>query len=248
MPENLRGLRQLAIQAATLYELTEAGRLCCCNSPDRSPAPRMWMAGSADGNVVRFGVDITEKTARAIEALVAREPPMSGAHSAPFHVEKYVEILGSEAPVNEVSRGITYTLPNSLQYEHSTRVVSSQTPEGAQLLACLEADGMPEDLVDMGFVDPSDFWPPWCVALQEGTIVSIAFAARVSSVGAEEGVVTPPAFRGRGFAAAATAAWASLPVLVDHALFYSTNAANVSSQRVAHRLRLPFLGSSLSIS
>ena len=84
-------------------------------------------------------------------------------------------------------------------------------------------------------------------ALDAGTVVSIACTARLSSIGAEVGVATVPASRGRGFAAAATVEWASLPSLEGHVLFYSTNAENISSQRVADRLELQFVGPSLSI-
>jgi hypothetical protein len=240
-------LRLLGIQAATLFELTESGRLRRENSPDRSPAPRMWMGGSTEGNIVLIRDDVREETALAVEALASREPPMSEAESMPVHMNEYAELLGAEAPVEEVSRGLTHAFPDSFAYEHGARVVSSHTPEGARLLARLQSEGMPSGLVEMGFVDVCDFWPPWCAALDGGTIASVAFTARLSSIGAEVGVATAPASRGRGFAAAATGEWASLPALEGRVLFYSTNAPNVSSQRVAERLRLDFLGPSLSI-
>jgi hypothetical protein len=239
--------RMLSIRAATLFGLTESGRLLHENSPDRSPAPRMWLAGTAAGNAVRIRADVREETADAIEELVAREPPLSRLRSVPAHLDEYLALLGADAHADEVGRGVAYTFPDSLQCERGARVVTSGTPEGAQLLARLEAGGMPADLVDMGFVGTTHMWAPWCVALQEGTIASIAFAARVSPLGAEVGVVTRTAFRGRGLAAATTAAWASLPSLSDRVLFYSTTLGNLSSQRVAGRLRLPFLGPSLSI-
>src|SRR5476649_1507526 len=85
-------LTMIAIQAATLFELTESGRLLHGNSPDRSLAPRMWMGGSAAGNIVRIRVDVREEPARAIEALVAREPPMSEAHGMPVHMDEYADL------------------------------------------------------------------------------------------------------------------------------------------------------------
>ncbi|WP_425568158.1 GNAT family N-acetyltransferase [Nonomuraea rubra] len=58
--------------------------------------------------------------------------------------------------------------------------------------------------------------------------------------GAEAGTWTSPPYRGRGYAAATTSAWADqLPGI--H-LFYSTSADNHSSQRVARRLALRPLG------
>jgi RimJ/RimL family protein N-acetyltransferase len=247
MTDEIGELRLRAIQATTLFGVTESGRLLHGNSPDRSAAPRMWMAGSTAGNIVRIRFDVEEDTAQAIEALVAREPPMSGARATPVHVDEYVELLSADAPVEEMSRDLTYLFPKALEHGHDARVVSSHTPEGAQLLRQIQAEGMPEGLAEMGFSEARDFWPPWCATLNGETIVSIAFTARLSPVGAEVGVVTPSAFRGRGFAAAATAEWSSLRSLEGRNLFYSTDATNVSSQRVAERLRLPFLGPSFSI-
>lgn len=243
----LGDLKLLDIQAATLFELTEAGRLRHVNSPNRSPAPRMWMGGSRNGNIVRIRADVGDETADAIEAFVEREPPLIEAHGLPVHTNEYTELLGTEAPVEEVTSGMTFAFPASLEYEHDAPVVRSCTPEGARLLARLQLQGMPEDLVEMRFVDTREFWPPWCVALDEGRIVSVAFTARLSPVGAEVGITTVPGSRGRGFAAAATAAWSSLPSLKGRVLFYSCDADNVSSRRVAARLGLDFIGPSVWI-
>jgi predicted GNAT family acetyltransferase len=117
------------------------------------------------------------------------------------------------------------------------------------LLVDLAERGMPEPLVVMGFVNTEEFWPPWCVALSDGSkISSIAFAARLGPMGAEAGVASIPSFRGQGFAAAATAGWAAHAALRGRALFYGTDRTNVSSQRVVERLRLRFFGASLAIS
>ena len=111
----------------------------------------------------------------------------------------------------------------------------------------LSERGMRQGLLDLGFRDLADFWPPWCAAVVVGEIVSIAFAARISDVAAELGVATVTGFRGRGFAAAATAGWSSLPSLQSRVLFCSIGQENISSQRVARRLRLRPHGTSLRI-
>jgi RimJ/RimL family protein N-acetyltransferase len=144
----------------------------------------------------------------------------------------------TRASRKSIASQVTYTIPSSLRYPHGARVVSSHTEDGAKLIAGLKAGGMPADLPELGFVDATHLWAPWCVAVHNKTVVSIAFTARLSRVDAELGVVTPARFRGRSFAAAATAAWASLPALARRALFYSTNVQNASSRRVADRLRL----------
>ncbi len=126
-------------------------------------------------------------------------------------------------------------------------LISSDTPNGDRLHTRLTNEGVPQTLVALGFEVADDIWPPWCIALHDGEIVSIGMTARMGPAGAEAGVITVPAFRRRGFAAAVTAGWAALPSLRDRSLFYSTERANIASRRVADRLGLRFLGASLRI-
>ena len=232
---------------ATSFVLTASGRVLRDNAPDRSTGPRLYLAGCQSANLVRIRHDVGQATACAIEALVCDEPPLCEPDSTPVHLEEYIRLLAAEAPIEHSNPALTWCFPDHLQYEHDVRLVGSDTPEGERLLADLAERGVPQAMVDLGFVTAADFWPPWCVAIHECEIASIAFAARLGPTGAATGVVTVPAFRGRGLAAAATAGWASLQSLAGRALFYSANRTNVSSRRVAERLGLRFLGASLSV-
>jgi RimJ/RimL family protein N-acetyltransferase len=107
--------------------------------------------------------------------------------------------------------------------------------------------GLPDGSAELGFRSISDLWRPWCMALVNAEVASVAFAARISETGAELGVATANAFRGQGYAAAAAAGWTKLPTLQSRKLFYSTDQTNVSSQRVIARLGLHFLGASLRL-
>ena len=237
----------LAIDVATLFVLTESGRILHENDPDRSAGPRLYLAGCESGNVVRIRHDVREETARAIDALVADEPPLRGPDSTPLHLPDYIKLLATEAPVEQRSAGLIYSFPDDFGYDYDMTLVSSDTHEGNQLHARLAGRGMPHALVALGFEAAADIWAPWCIALHEGEIASIGMTARIGSTGAEAGVVTVPALRGRGFAAATVAGWASLPSLHGRARFYSTLQTNVSSQRVADRLGLRFIGASLRL-
>ena len=237
----------LAIHVDQLYTLTEGGRIGPEHGPDRSPGPRLYLGGCDTGNVARIGHEVGDETARAIEALVAGEPPLRDPDSTPIHLDGYIELLSREAPVEEQSSGLVYRLPNDLGYEHDVALVSSGTPEGDRLLAVIADRGMPRAMVEVGFLSLDHFWPPWCVALHEGEIASIAFAVRTGAAAAEIGLTTMPAFRGRGFGPAATAGWTSHPSLRGLALFYSTDRTNLASQRVAERLGLRFIGASLRL-
>ena len=237
----------LAIEAATLFVLTESGRIHEENDPDRSLGPRLYIARCESGSVVRIRRDVREGTACAINALVDDEPSLRDPDSTPLHLDDYVALLAREAPVEQRSAGLIYCFPDLLEYEHDVTLVSSDTPEGDRLHARLADQGMPQALVALGFVAATDIWAPWCVALHEGEVASIALTARIGPTGAEVGVTTVPAMRGRGLAAAATAGWGALPSLRGRALFYSTDRTNVSSQRVTDRLGLRFIGASLRL-
>ena len=241
------GRTLLALQAATSFVLSPAGRILRLNSPDEVAPPRMYLAGCAEGWIVRLRHDVDDATAAAIEALVAQEPPVTAPGETPRFAERYREILGVSEPLTDHNFGPIHLLPHGTMWRSEAVIVTQGTPQGDALVARLAKDGMPPSLVEAGFNDLSDFWEPWCVALAGGEIASIAFAARLGANAADIGVHTMREFRGRGFAAAATAAWSAMPMLRERTLFYSTHRDNLSSQRVIARLGLPFLGESLRL-
>ena len=80
---------------------------------------------------------------------------------------------------------------------------------------------------------------PWTMALDGERVVAICHTPRpMTADRAECGVWTNPAFRGRGYAAAVTAAWAELLRATRRELVYSCDETNASSRRVAERLGL----------
>lgn len=171
------------------------------------------------------------------------EPPFLHA-GYPVHVARYRRLLGMGV---EPGFGLIYELPHGLQASSGMDVIMGDSARVQALADRLRRDGMPQALVELGFVRPADFWTPWVAVMVDDEIASIAFAARLSDVGAELGLVTVAAFRGRGFGAEATAAWSRLDVLGDRTLFYSTERPNRSSRRVTERLGLHLRGASMRI-
>jgi hypothetical protein len=152
-------------------------------------------------------------------------------------------LLGAD----RIERELTYVLARVTAPARAVPVVMSGTVEGDELLARLDSEGMPAGLAEMGFADAGELWPPWCAALAGESVASVAFAARLSPLGAEIGVATAPQARGRGLAAAATAAWSRHPALAARACFYTAGVENRSSLRVAERLGLRLLGPTVSV-
>ncbi|KML48194.1 GNAT family acetyltransferase [Burkholderia cepacia] len=236
----------LDIDYRTLFRLHPDRRIERENDPDCSPGPRFWLGGCADGNLPGVRADVPARVADELVRVAGSEPPFAD-RMQPVHLERYLATL---APVAHWNTGLVYALPHALDFDTDARIalIDGDSDAGRQLLQSLSAHGMPEGLYSMGFRSAADLWAPWCAAVVDGEVVSVAFAARLSDVGAELGVATAPAFRGRGLAAAVTAAWSRLPSLRTRTLFYSTDSNNRASQRVASRLGLALRGRTLRIS
>ena len=237
----------LWLEFATRFVLDGAGRLLYENDPAHTLAPRLYLAGCRAGNLVRFRHDVDAGIAEAVQALAADEPALWEPGSTPVHLAEYVRLLSAEAPVERWDAGLIWTFPDRLAYRHAAALVGSETPAGDRLLARIAGQGMPAPLAAMGFAGVGGLLGPWCAALHDDEIASIAYSARLGPAAAETGVVTVPALRGQGYAAAATAGWAAHPAHQGRPLFYSTRRTNLSSQRVTRRLGLRFLGASLTM-
>jgi Acetyltransferase (GNAT) domain len=233
----------LEIQFRTAFVFERSGRIATTNDPDRSPAPRFALFGCASGNVYGVRADVTDGVASRLMDIAALEPPFLGGTSR--HVDRYIELLSHDVRVSRPRVGATFVLPHDIAYQHNVQLICSDSAEGQERRAILAAAGVPAGLAEMGFVDASEFWDPWCVALQHGEVASVAFAARLSQSGASLGLATPPELRGKGYAAAAAAGWTRMSALRSRALFYNTDQTNISSQRVVARLGLRLLGGSL---
>jgi hypothetical protein len=233
-------------QLATAFVFDTEGHIVAHNDPPRTPADfKLLLSGCADGNVECFTAGLDNVQRHAIAALFDAEPPLAGFAQHPVHLAAYAKILGTDAP--KIAIGLNWHLPHDVRSPVTARIVMSGTAEGEALLARFQREGMPASLVALGFPDTDEFWPPWVAVFDGDDVAALGFAARLGGEGADLGLVTVPAFRGRGYGAAATAAWAAHPALAKHTLFYSTSLTNLSSQRVVARLGLRFIGTTFRI-
>ncbi|HEY3887012.1 MAG TPA: GNAT family N-acetyltransferase [Caulobacteraceae bacterium] len=216
-------------------------------APKRATGPRLHFAGGAAGNLLLLRHDVSQPVADPVRALAAAAPPWRDPDTPPAGLGELVALLSRDAAVEVDGPEIVFRLPNGLDLESDATLVRSDTAEGERLLDRLARDGLPKSLIHAGFIGLGDFWWPWCVAMRGPDIAAMAFTPRLGETGAEIGVFTFPAFRGQGFAAAATAGWSSLPSLEGRELIYSTRLTNRSSRRVAERLGLRAIGARVRI-
>lgn len=83
---------------------------------------------------------------------------------------------------------------------------------------------------------------PWAMLVEADRVLSMCHSARIAAGGVEAGIWTDPDARGEGLAAVCTAAWAGACQDMAGETFFSTDAYNIASQRVAARLKLPPIG------
>jgi GNAT acetyltransferase len=235
------------LELETRFEIAPDERIEREAPPDGGPGPLMFLAGCADGVVARIGRSVRDDIAQELRALSANEPPMVGPDSAPRGLDRYLALLGRDGPA-AAHAGLAFHLPHGTAAPGEAVTIMSGTDEAARLENRLARDGMPPALLALKIREVADLWPPYCLVMRDGEIASLAFAARLGDHGAELGLETLPAYRGRGLAALAVAAWSAHPALADRTLFYSTARSNLASQRVAAKLGLGFIGPTWTIS
>jgi hypothetical protein len=241
------GMELLHLHRRTAFSFDLLGRMVHENDPGKSRGKRFSMTGCSEGNLAVIRDDVSELASLALERLAAAEPPLSGYDAMPARLHDYLSTLGEVEQVDARRFGYLWTFPNGVESPCEAELVLSGSVESAGLVERLE-DAMPEALAERGFGQPTDLWEPWCAAVVDGQVASIAQTVRTGSGGAEVGVDTVPAFCGRGLAAGATAGWSRHPALGGVTLFYSASKINLSSRRVTDRLGLTFVGSTFAIS
>jgi RimJ/RimL family protein N-acetyltransferase len=176
-----------------------------------------------------------------LQAAFDAEPPADDPSQPPRLFERCEHVLADAlGPVRRGDGGLSYVVPPGTSFESEAALLRSDDEHKERLHA--------QDLKRLDWT--AEEWRqliagdlgPWAFVMDGDRVVSNCHTPRIGDKGAEAGTWTDPDYRGRGYAAAATAEWAELFAHSDRHLFYSTSADNVSSQRVAERLGLPLIG------
>jgi hypothetical protein len=223
----------MGIRADTLFVRDSRGRLLRSNEPDGRPAPRLFLGRTAAGDVVRFGETLPDALARELAEIVARQPAAADLRVPPALLVALRAVLEWHAPVVEEGGGPAYRFPASLA--PPDEVV--QVTQGNLALVRDTFPWLERELPD---------WQPCFAVVRDSAAVSVCFSSRNGAAAAEAGLETLPAFRGRGYAAAVTAAWGAAIRSGGRIPLYSTAWDNIASQRVAQRVGLILFGSDMS--
>jgi hypothetical protein len=224
----------MELRARTLFTHDEAGRIVAVNETDGGPAPRFFLGWTGEGLVWRARRDLSAELVAHLGRLVDAAPATGDPEAPPACVDALRAALGeaSAASVRDVGPAFCF---QGLAARYPGVVLV--TAEHAEVLR----RWLPEWLPDAATRQPM------FAALVDGDAVAVCACARRPGEASEAGVETHKAFRGRGLAAAVTAAWARALQRRGVLPLYSTSGSNLASQRVASKLGLRRFGASLSI-
>lgn len=222
------------LKAAALFTHDAAGRIVTSNESDPTRAPRLFLGRTRDGNVWRFRDDLSAELAGRLEQILATEPPLGDPQSRPATFDALCEALAAEDPVSSVWEGPAWHFPETIPTSGN---VTAMGPENEAMLR----QHYPWTAGHL-----EEVWPCFAV-VEDGVGVAICFSARLTPDAAEAGVDTVAAYRGKGYAPRATAAWARAIRESGQAPIYSTSWGNLASQAVARKLGLVLFGAELSL-
>jgi hypothetical protein len=224
-------LQLINMQVAALFVCDTDGRLRYIGEPgyeesELDPAPRFWMGRTLEGNLWRFRHDLPADLVRELEQVCRSEPLAANLAEPPLTATTIRSALRAHAPIVYEERGPAYWIPDTAHVPGVEVVIVSET--NAHLL---EANFPWKRTSPSG----AETGPLAAVAVG-GAAVSICYCARLTAEAAEAGVETVEGARGRGYASAVVARWASAARQRGLAPLYSTSWANLASQGVARKL------------
>jgi hypothetical protein len=197
------------------------------------------IATARGGQAVYIGSDVPDALAPMLVDAVAASLPAPAPDHEPPALERCRRILESCWPRLSLEAGPIYVIAPDTPSSVRTDIERSDAPLSERLRALNPGNWEEDEWNDL--LDGT--LGPWAMAVVDGKVVSICHTPLpMTEHAAECGVWTAPAARGQGLAAAVTATWAEVLRPSGRILFYSTDAQNLSSQRVAARLRLRLIG------
>lgn len=224
-----------------LYTRDANGRLLIVNDGvGEEAAPRFWLGRTPEGCIWRFGASLPADVADALDRVCRTEPPAASADDRePVHRDEYLQILAAHGEIAKVWGGPCYRdhAPSAPNAGSSARKVVT--------IDASNVDDLEAHLPD--WMDVALQWQPMVVVLDGSYAVSVCASVRRTDEAHEAGVDTAPAFRQRGFARRAVAAWIAEVRRLGVEPLYSTSWDNVASQALATSLGLTMFGSDFQV-
>jgi len=202
-----------------LYVINANGRIVSTRETNARSGPLLSLIRSNKQCAWAVHASVPDNIASEIEALVRQEPPVQDFQGEPLYAQTYISLLKGS-----VEGGPVFIFPDVLSQSSGVVTIKDIKPLEKNLRGWA--------------ANEIESCSPILAVVEEGNVVSACFCARRSEVAAEAGLDTAENWRGRGFAAQVTAAWAQA-IRAERLLpVYSTDWDNHASRAVARKLGL----------
>jgi hypothetical protein len=231
----------MVLQARTLFAFDANGRILARRSPATSPepTPRFFLGRTRHGHLWRLRADLSASLVRDLARLAAEERVDRDLDLPPEREAALRAALEAHAPIEHVYAGPAFRFPEFTDGRAAPRDVVRVTAANGHLVA----ESFPWLAAEIAEREP-------CFAVVEDeravSVCSCATPLGPNAPAAEASLFTLEGFRGRGYAARVTAAWARAVTARGRLPLYSTSFTNRGSLGVARRLGLVRYGSDLS--
>jgi hypothetical protein len=190
-----------------------------------------------------IGAEVPDDVAAELAAAFAAAGPARDPAQPPPALDRCRRILEADRrdalAALEQDAGPSFVFPGSVPSPPGVRIERCDHPHRAALRGANPGNWLPVEWDEL----LAGQLGPWTMVLDGDRAISICHTPGPATPRAAEcGVWTQPGHRGQGLAAATAAAWAEILRPTGRWLFYSTDADNRSSQRVAERLQLRPIG------
>ena len=208
------------------FETDERGRLV-------GTAPHFYLLRTPQNVICRFHANLADDVVICLEGLSQRE--RGRPRQWQFDYGGYLSALAvPNRRVAAMRAGPLYTFPHEIGPSGTCVAIDESNLH-------LLRNGLEEWLPDIAIGHP------FFAAIEGDRAVAVCATVIASQKAHEAGVETLAAYRGRGFAADAVAGWAGAVRALGATPFYGTTFDNISSQRVAQRLKLVVAASEFSV-
>jgi hypothetical protein len=202
--------------------------------PPPTPAPRIYLGVTSGGTVRGYRHDVSLDLRAKIDQV--------GRDAAQFTLPRQdlLSRLREALTLHDAGAGWQVSSGPAFVFPETVTVSEDVVPIGPGQEALLAAD-FPFTATWL-----RERWPCYGIVV-DGRAVSVCYSARRTDTVAEAGVDTAETFRGRGYAALVTAAWAQAIRAAGITPVYSTSDDNHASQAVARKLGLREFGWDVSV-
>ena len=229
-------LELMRINADTGFTYDGRGRMLRSNEPrvaDRHPAQRLCLGRTRLGRVARFGATLPDDVVEELTAIVSREPSDGDLRAPPATEAAIRAALARHAPAGPGVSGPDCRFPETI------------APLGEAVRITAATRDLVRETFPWLYDEYAEWWPAFA-ALHDGAGVAVCCSSRIGPKAMAAGVETLPAYRGRGHASSATAAWGAAVRATGRIPLYGTSWDNLASQGVARRVGLIVYGATTS--